>query len=97
MMGESSCLGVSGLLVGRVPVPSEHKTPSTIEYRTFDKEGTEVLRLSFKPVRILAGGTALAERGDLKEQGYTTRPLPGGDYVIRINHTKSNELIVRGG
>ena len=69
----------------------------TIEYRTFDKEGTEVLRISFKPVRILAGGTALAERGDLKEEGYTMRPLPGGDYVIRINHTKSNELIVRGG
>jgi hypothetical protein len=70
--------------------------PRTIEYRTFDKEGTEVLRLSFKPVRIVSGGTALTERGDLKQEGYTMRPLPGGDYVIRINHTSSNQLIVRG-
>lgn len=68
-----------------------------VEYRTFDKEGTEALRLSFKPARILAGGIALTERGDLKEDGYVARPLTGGDYVIRVHHTRSNELTVRGG
>jgi hypothetical protein len=68
-----------------------------IEYRTYDKGGTEVLRLSFKPVRVLAGGTTLTERSDLKEEGYTVQPLPGGDYVVRVHHTRSNELTVSGG
>ena len=68
-----------------------------IEYRTFDNAGTEVMRLSFKPIRILAGGTTLTERSNLKEEGYTVQPLPGGDYVIRVHHTRSNQLTVSGG
>ena len=67
-----------------------------VEYRTFDKEGTEVLRLSFKPSRILAGGTDLTERSSLKEDGFTTRALQGGDYVVRVHHSRSNEVVVAG-
>jgi hypothetical protein len=71
-------------------VYGEHK----ISYRTFDRSATEVLRLSFKPVRITAGGQALSERGDLHEPGYTIRALPGGDYVIRIRRIDSNEISI---
>ena len=67
-----------------------------VEYRTFDKEGTEVLRMSFKPTRILAGGTDLTERSSLKEDGFTTRALQGGDYVVRVHHSRSNEIVVAG-
>ena len=71
-------------------VYGEHK----ISYRTFDRSATDVLRLSFKPVRITAGGQALSERGDLREPGYTIRALDGGDYVIRIRRLDSNEISI---
>ena len=67
-----------------------------IEFQTFDKTGTEVLRLSFKPNRILAGGTPLAERKDLNEDGYTAYPLAGGDDVVHIHHSRSNMVTVSG-
>jgi hypothetical protein len=63
-----------------------------IRYRTFDRSATEVLRLSFKPAHITAGGQTLSERGDLREPGYTIRALEGGDYVVRIRHLDSNEI-----
>jgi hypothetical protein len=68
----------------------EHK----ISYRTFDRSATEVLRLSFKPASITADGQGLSQRGDLHEPGYTIRALAGGDYVLRIRHHDSNEIVV---
>jgi hypothetical protein len=68
----------------------------SIEYRTFDKVGTDVLRLSFKPSRVTAGGTPLAERSDLKEEGYTVQPVAGADYVVRVRRTRSNEIALSG-
>ncbi|MEW5980024.1 MAG: hypothetical protein AB1898_29870 [Acidobacteriota bacterium] len=67
-----------------------------VEYRTFDNAGAEVLRLSFKPVRVTAQGTALAERNDLKEEGYTVRALPDGDYIVRLRRVKSKEARISG-
>jgi hypothetical protein len=66
----------------------------SVEYRTFDATGTQVLRLNFKPTRIMAGGTALNERNDLREEGYTVQSLAGGDYVLRVRHTRSNQVSV---
>ena len=63
-----------------------------IQYRTFDPEATEVLRLRFKPARISAGETALKERKDLEADGYTIQTLPGGDFIIRIRHSESGEI-----
>jgi hypothetical protein len=63
-----------------------------VTYRAFDPAATEVLRLNFKPVRVTAGESRLAERGDLKDEGYTLQALPGGDYVLRLRHVKSKEV-----
>ena len=68
----------------------------SIEYRTFDNTGTEVLRLGFKPSRVTAGGTPLTERHDLKGEGYTVQSLGRSDYVLRVRHTRSSELAVSG-
>jgi len=65
-----------------------------VEYRTFDKSATEVLRLSFKPARIAAGKASLNERSDLTQDGYTLRRLPEGDYELRIRHSESNQIFV---
>jgi hypothetical protein len=63
-----------------------------IAYRTFDADATEVLRLRYKPARVAAGGKALGERGDLREEGYTVQSLPGGDYVVRIRHRDAKDI-----
>jgi hypothetical protein len=63
-----------------------------VQYRTFDPAGTEVLRLRFKPARIVAGDTALGERRDLGADGYTLQAIPGGDFIVRIRHSESGEI-----
>jgi hypothetical protein len=68
----------------------------SIEYRTFDAAATEVVRLNFRPQKVTAGGVDLMERKDLKEQGYTLQPLPGGDYVVRVRHDTSGEVTIQG-
>jgi|YelNatPaOPRAMG01_1025707.scaffolds.fasta_scaffold27895_3 hypothetical protein len=67
-----------------------------IEYKTFDAGATEVLRLNFKPQIVMAGGSELAERRDLKEQGYSLEALRGGGYVVRIRHVGSGEIAIQG-
>lgn len=65
---------------------------SGIEYRTFDKAATEVLRLASDPVRILVDELALPRRSDLNDEGYTVESLNGGDCVVRIRHVRSNAV-----
>ena len=67
----------------------------SVDYRAFDKEATEVLRLNFKPARITAGD-ALLKRQDLDGEGYTAEPLQGGDYLVRVHHTTSNQVGITG-
>jgi len=68
----------------------------SVAYATFDPAATEVLHLNFKPGRVASGTTAMVERNDLTEQGYTVRPLPGGDYVVRVKHATSREISITG-
>jgi hypothetical protein len=69
-------------------------TPGRVAYHTFDRTGTEVLRLSFKPARISSGGVALSQREDLRAPGYTAAPLAGGDFVVRIRRQDSSDIVV---
>lgn len=69
----------------------------SIEYRTFDKRATEVLRLKFKPQSVLAGTTQLAHQDVLKDDGYTIKSLPGGDYEVRIRHVASTLIKIPKG
>jgi hypothetical protein len=66
-----------------------------VSYATFDKAGTEVLRLQFKPVRVTAGGSNLELLNDLNREGYTIGRA-GGDYVVRIRHVGSGEVSIEG-
>jgi len=68
----------------------------SVEYVTFDDSGTAVLRLNFKPVRVLAGTKPLHERSSLQESGYTVRALAGGNFVVRVRHAESKEVAVLG-
>ncbi len=65
-----------------------------VTYRTFDKDATEILRLSFRPVSVTAGGQALTEKPILLGQGYTLRALGGGSFVLRVHHVRAANVQV---
>ncbi len=67
-----------------------------VEYRTFDHSGREVLRLSFLPAKVMAGSTALSQRDDLSGEGYSVSSLADNDYVVKVNHLNSNEVVIEG-
>lgn len=69
--------------------------PQRITYRTFDQEGTTVLRLNFQPEKITAGAATLAERKNLKQAGYTLEAA-GRDYIVRVKHSGAAEVEVEG-
>jgi hypothetical protein len=56
-----------------------------LAYRTFDRQATEVLRLSFRPGGVVVDGRRLARRSALDRDAYTVSPL-ATDYVVRIRH-----------
>jgi len=63
--------------------------PRGVSYRTFDApEATiDVLRLAFVPEAVEGDvGGALPRREDLDGNGYTVKPLPGGDSIVEIRH-----------
>jgi hypothetical protein len=70
--------------------------PLRIEYRTFDAGAVDVLRLSFRPRRVLAGSTPLAAARDLRATGYVLEALDGGDFVLRIRHDDARRIVVTG-
>jgi len=73
--------------------------PGRIEFSTFDAPAgtTTALRLAFTPESIVAQpGDALPLRHDLGQNGYTIRPLPGGDCLVTIRHEGLRCLVVAG-
>jgi hypothetical protein len=89
-VGQDHLLGSSSI------IQKVKYAPRRVEYRTFDKSGTETLRLSFLPAKVTAASSALSKRDDLKGEGYTVQPLGGGDYEVKVNHANSNDVAIDG-
>ena len=64
-----------------------------IAYKTYDTEAFELLRLTTKPVKILAAGEALPQADQLSGDSWTWTPLATGG-VLRIDHKHSNEISI---
>jgi hypothetical protein len=69
-----------------------------IRYSTFDAPlGTsEVLRLSFAPKTIVADGKPLSARSDLSANGFTSKALPTGDYIVGVRHDGARNVVIEG-
>jgi len=93
---EFAPIGQDHILRSSSVVQKVKYAPQNIEYKTFDAAAIEVLRLSFKPAHVTAGGSALSQRNDMREAGYTLQSLPGGDWVVRIRHANSGEVRIGG-
>ena len=65
---------------------------TSVEYKTFDADASEVLRLASQPTSITAAGTALAPVDDLKQEGFQVRALANGDVILRIHHRGSKDV-----
>ena len=65
-----------------------------ISYRTFDPRAVEVLRLAYRPGVVRAGGRTLPLVEELTGDGYTMKPLGGGDYVVRVRHDRARTILV---
>jgi hypothetical protein len=64
-----------------------------LSYVTFDASATEVLRVTSRPTSVRAGSKELSELHSLSSgEGYTLRPLPGGDFVLRLHHQRSGDV-----
>jgi hypothetical protein len=93
-VSEFAPIGENHLLHSTSVVQKINYGTGLIEYQTFDKVATEVLRLTFKPASLVAGGARLLLQDALKDDTYTIRELPGGGYEVRLRHTHSNQVAI---
>lgn len=63
-----------------------------VAYRTFARRAVEVLRLPFRPARVLADGRSLPLQHALTAPGYTIART-GGDWVVRVRHDAQRMLL----
>jgi hypothetical protein len=64
-----------------------------VAYRTFAKRSVEVLRLSFTPGRVTAGGRPLPRRRNLRHEGFVVRQLTGRDVELRVRHDDARVVV----
>ncbi len=84
--GQSHLLG-STSVVQRVTY--DHRG---ISYRTFDRDATEVLRLTFRPRSVTAGGHAFPRRATGHGDSYTVESIGRRSFVVRLHHIHSGEV-----
>jgi len=64
-----------------------------VHYYATSGNGTEYLRLNFKPSKITINGVRIHESDDPGPESYTIRSLGNGDFSITLSH-KSNGMVV---
>lgn len=60
-----------------------------VEYTATGGNGTEYLRLNFKPVKVALDGAEIGRGDNPGGNAYTLRRLGKGDYALTIKHSKS--------
>lgn len=70
--------------------------PDRVGWKTFDPQGEETLRLTFRPTSVLVDGTRLTKRKVLDADGYTERRLASGGFLVRVRHTTGRDVVVSG-
>jgi len=64
-----------------------------LRYTTFDKKGTEKIRLLSKPSQILIDGAPVATSDNLSINSFIWQPLKNGG-ILRINRINGNEVTI---
>lgn len=67
-----------------------------VTWRTYDPDASEVLRLTFQPTRVLAGGRALTLRPQGNNaEGFDVQPL-GMSFLVHVRHMASHDVEITG-
>ena len=66
---------------------------SSVTYSTFDPQSSDVLRLDFVPVSVMANGNPLARRQDLDQPGFT---FDDATRVLHIRHDAARDIDIQG-
>jgi hypothetical protein len=67
-----------------------------ISYAVSSGEGSEYLRVSFKPLLITLNGNAIHENDSLLPGTFRLRSLGGGDYALTIRRSNAGNVVVSG-
>jgi hypothetical protein len=65
-----------------------------VEYASTENNGTEFLRLAFKPEIITMNGKNISLRRNLKKEGYILKDLGHGDYALTIRHKNAGVITI---
>jgi hypothetical protein len=65
-----------------------------VVYTASSENGTEYLRLAFKPSEITVNGAGISENSDLKFETYSCRNLGNGDFAIKIKHKEAGKIVI---
>ncbi|HLV87645.1 MAG TPA: hypothetical protein VKV39_11745 [Candidatus Sulfotelmatobacter sp.] len=90
---EWSPAGENHLLRSSSIVQEVSYSPAQISYRTFDNQATEVLRVSFVPKEVTAGGKQLEKRNDLNSAGWM---FDSERKVLRLRHDDAGTVKISG-
>jgi hypothetical protein len=63
-----------------------------VKYSATSGNGTEYLRLAFKPAKISINGVGISNSGDPKQDSYQIKDLGKGDYAITVRHKTACEV-----
>ncbi len=94
-MPEFAPIGEDHLLRSSSVVQSVAYSKGAVSYRTFAESSTEVLRLSYKPGHIGAGGQELKNAGVLSANSYTLTAVQNGDYVVSVRHESARDVQIQ--
>jgi hypothetical protein len=69
-----------------------------VEYSTFDApdKTVDILRLAFEPTQVTADGRILKKLSSLTQNGFLIKPLPDGDFIVKIRHDGAKNIVVIG-
>lgn len=73
-----------------------HYSERMVKYAATVDNGTEYLRLAFKPVNITLNGVVISEAANMNPDSYGLRDLGKGDYALTIKHNKACVVIISG-
>jgi hypothetical protein len=70
--------------------------PGHIKYTATAVNGTEYLRLDFKPLQISINGLAISGSNNLDPDTYCIKDLGKGDYALSIRHKVACQVTISG-
>lgn len=67
-----------------------------IQYNAASANGTEYVKLAFKPTSITFNGTPVSLHANTNQEGYVLKNLGNGDYAVTIKRMSPGNIIITG-